>query len=87
MRRIVIAKMLILALWALYLGIVLSRPISNEFNDAAGVDKPDHKKSFRFSPNRKFSAAKAKTTSAAGSPYVCPADSRSIASGSEMIEA
>jgi hypothetical protein len=71
MRRVVIAKMLILALWALYLGIVLSRPIGNEFN--AGVDKPDHKKGFRFSPNRKFSAAKAaipaghaKTTSAAG---------------------
>jgi hypothetical protein len=82
MRRIVIAKMLILALWALYLAIVLSQPFRNEFNDAAGVDRPDHKKRLRLSPNTKLSAAEAaippehaETTSAAGAAFVCPAAS------------
>jgi len=46
MRRIVIAKMLILALWTLYLGMVLSQPVGHEFNDAAGVDNSNHKKCF-----------------------------------------
>lgn len=32
MRRIVIAKMLILALWALYLGIVLSQPSGKDLS-------------------------------------------------------
>jgi hypothetical protein len=41
MRRIVIAKMLILALWSLYLGIALSQP--GEFKHAAGGVRPDYK--------------------------------------------
>jgi len=45
MRRIVIAKMLILALWSLYLGIALSQPSEKEFKHAAGEVRPDHKES------------------------------------------
>ena len=45
MRRIVIAKMLILALWSLYLGIALSQPSEKEFKHAADGVRPDHKES------------------------------------------
>jgi len=95
MRRIVIAKVLILALWALYLGVVLSRPVKHKFNDAAGVEKPVHKKCFRFSTNTK-SAAKgaipprhAKTTSATEAACVCRAASPircGIVTGCQIME-
>ena len=59
MRRIVVAKMLILALWSLYLGIVLSQPSGKEFKHAAGGVRADHEESSPSSPNTKFSRGKA----------------------------
>ena len=65
MRRIVIAKMLILALWSLYLGIALSQPSENENTPQAGSD-PITKRVPRLRPT-KFRQREA--------AYFCPAAS------------
>jgi len=80
MRRIVIAKMLILALWSLYLGIALSQPSEKEFKHAAGEVRPDDKESSPSSPHTKFRQREA--------AYFCPAASMirfAIVSGCDML--
>ena len=54
MRGIVVAKMLILVLWAVYLTIVLSQPSGKESKHAQARSHPNHKGGSPSSANTEF---------------------------------
>ena len=81
MRRIVIAEMLILGLWALYLGIVLTQASGNEVKHASAWGQTRSQSEFPFSPNTKVRETKASHPAGA-----CPfSDRKSHANSGKTI--